>query len=57
VTDLPLAGPRPAISEIDPTARSAWLVARVEPAYRVGKVLAGEHRSETASFDDLTDLP
>jgi len=57
VTDLPLAGPRPAISEIDPTSLAAWLDARGEPAYRAGQVLAGAHRSEVASFEDLTDVP
>ncbi len=57
MTDLPLAGLRPAISEIDVSSLAAWLDARGEPAYRAGQVLAGAHRSEAASFDDLTDLP
>src|SRR5690606_1637345 len=57
VTDLPLAGPAPAISEVDSATLAAWLAARGEPAYRTGQVLAGVHRPEHASFDDLTDLP
>jgi len=57
VTDLPLAGPAPAISEVDSATLAAWLAARGEPAYRTGQVLAGVHRAEHASFDDLTDLP
>ena len=57
MTDLPLAGPRPAISEIDLSVLAAWLEARGEPAYRAGQVLAGAHRSDTASFDDLSDVP
>ncbi len=57
MTDLPIAGPPPAISEIAPTQLAAWLDARGEPAYRAGQVLAGAHRSGAASFDDLSDLP
>jgi 23S rRNA (adenine2503-C2)-methyltransferase len=57
VTELPLAGVTPAISEIEPEALAAWLQARGEPAYRAGQVLAGVHRPETTSFDDLSDLP
>jgi 23S rRNA (adenine2503-C2)-methyltransferase len=57
VTDLPIAGPRPAISEIDPATLAAWLQARGEPAYRLDQVLAGAHRADVASFDDLSDLP
>jgi 23S rRNA (adenine2503-C2)-methyltransferase len=57
VTELPLAGSRPAISEIEPASLAAWLAARGEPAYRLGQVLAGAHRADTASFADLTDLP
>jgi 23S rRNA (adenine2503-C2)-methyltransferase len=57
VTELPLAGPPPAISEIDPDALAAWLEARGEPAYRAGQVLAGVHRPEVRGFGDLTDLP
>jgi 23S rRNA (adenine2503-C2)-methyltransferase len=57
VTDLPLAGPRPAISEIEPATLAAWLAARGEPAYRVEQVLAGAHRPEAGGFADLTDLP
>lgn len=57
MTDLPIAGPRPAISEVDPATLAAWLQARGEPAYRRDQVLAGAHRADVASFDDLTDLP
>ena len=57
MTDLPLAGPRPAISEIDPATLAAWLQARGEPAYRLDQVLAGAHRADVASFEDLSDLP
>jgi 23S rRNA (adenine2503-C2)-methyltransferase len=57
VTDLPVVGPKPAISEIDPTQLAAWLDARGEPAYRVGQILAGAHRSGSSAFEDLTDLP
>ena len=57
MTDLPLAGPRPAITEIDPRSLAAWLDARGEPAYRTTQVLAGVHRSDVESFVDLTDVP
>lgn len=57
MTDLPPAGPRPAISEIDPAPLAAWLQARGEPAYRLDQVLAGAHRADVASFGDLSDLP
>jgi len=57
VTDLPLAGPRPAISEIDRTSLAAWLSARGEPTYRGRQLLAGVHRPEVTGFDRLTDLP
>ena len=57
MTDLPLAGPAPAISEIDPVSLAAWLTARGEPAYRARQVLAGAHRPDVGSFDDFTDLP
>ena len=57
MTDLPVAGPLPAISEIELTKLAAWLDARGEPAYRAGQVLAGAHRSGASSFDDLTDVP
>jgi 23S rRNA (adenine2503-C2)-methyltransferase len=57
VTDVPLAGPRPAISEIELPSLAAWLSARGEPAYRAEQVLAGVHRPEAAAFQDLTDLP
>jgi len=57
VTELPLAGSLPAISEIDTASLAAWLAARGEPAYRVAQVLSGAHRPQTCGFDDLTDLP
>jgi 23S rRNA (adenine2503-C2)-methyltransferase len=57
VTDLPVAGSQPAISEIDTASLAAWLAARGEPAYRAGQVLDGAHRPEASSFADLTDLP
>jgi 23S rRNA (adenine2503-C2)-methyltransferase len=47
----------PAISEVDPASLAAWLEARGEPAFRADQVLAGAHRPDAASFDDLTDLP
>ncbi|HEX7224167.1 MAG TPA: 23S rRNA (adenine(2503)-C(2))-methyltransferase RlmN [Candidatus Limnocylindria bacterium] len=57
MTDLPLAGPRPAMGEIDPVPLAAWLDARGEPAYRAAQILAGIHRPDASSFDDLTELP
>jgi 23S rRNA (adenine2503-C2)-methyltransferase len=57
VTELALAGPPPAISEVHPDALAAWLEARGEPAYRVGQVLAGVHRPEVSGYSDLSDLP
>jgi len=57
VTELPLAGPAPAISEVDLEVLAAWLDARGEPAYRASQVLAGVHRPEAGTFDDLSDLP
>jgi 23S rRNA (adenine2503-C2)-methyltransferase len=57
VTELTLAAPRPAISDVDPATLAAWLTARGEPAYRAGQILAGAHRPEASSFADLTDLP
>ena len=57
MTDLPLAGAQPAISEIDPEMLTAWLAARGEPAYRAAQILAGSHRPTARSLDDLTDLP
>ncbi|MGH2383289.1 MAG: 23S rRNA (adenine(2503)-C(2))-methyltransferase RlmN [Candidatus Limnocylindria bacterium] len=57
MTDISLAGPRPAISEIDSASLAAWLTARGEPAYRVDQVLRGAHRPEASGFDELTDLP
>ena len=56
-TGLPLAAPRPAISEVDPATLAAWLTARGEPAYRAQQVLAGAHRPEASSFEGLTDVP
>jgi len=57
VTELPLAGSRPAISEVDAVSLAAWLNARGEPAYRAEQVLAGVHRPDVGGFDQLTDLP
>ena len=57
MTELPVAGPPPAISEIPAHQLAAWLTARGEPAYRAGQILLGAHRPEVASFEDLTDLP
>ena len=57
MTDLSLAGPRPAISELELPTLAAWLDARGEPAYRAGQILAGAHRPGVTSFADLTDLP
>jgi 23S rRNA (adenine2503-C2)-methyltransferase len=45
------------MADVDPGSLAAWLQARGEPAYRAGQVISGVHRSDTASFDDLTDLP
>ena len=57
MTELPLAGPMPAISEVASASLAAWLEARGEPAFRVDQVLAGAHRPDATSFDDLTSLP
>ena len=57
MTELPLAGPLPAISEVPSSSLAAWLTARGEPAYRAEQVLSGIHRPETAGFADMTDLP
>ncbi len=57
MTERPLAGIPPAISEVDPASLTAWLAARGEPAYRTDQVLAGAHRPTARSLDDLTDLP
>lgn len=57
MTELPLAGSRPAISEIDLPSLAAWLSARGEPAYRTAQIVAGVHRPDAAGFDELTDLP
>ena len=57
MTELTLAGPPPAISEIASASLVAWLEARGEPAYRVGQVLSGTHRPDASTFADLTELP
>jgi 23S rRNA (adenine2503-C2)-methyltransferase len=57
VTELPLAGSPPAISEVDSASLAAWLAARGEPAYRASQVLAGSHRAGVTGFADLTELP
>jgi 23S rRNA (adenine2503-C2)-methyltransferase len=57
VTEVPLAGPLPAISEVPPTQLAAWLTARGEPVYRAEQVLAGVHRPEVTGFADMSDLP
>ncbi|HEX6209227.1 MAG TPA: 23S rRNA (adenine(2503)-C(2))-methyltransferase RlmN [Methylomirabilota bacterium] len=57
MTELPLAGTAPAISEVDHGALVAWLAARGEPAYRAEQILSGVHRPEVSGFEDLTDLP
>jgi 23S rRNA (adenine2503-C2)-methyltransferase len=57
VTELPLAGERPAISEVPQAKLAAWLTARGEPAYRADQVLAGVHRPEADGFAAMTDLP
>jgi 23S rRNA (adenine2503-C2)-methyltransferase len=57
VTELPFAGPRPAISEFSEDQLAAWLVARGEPAYRAGQILRGVHRPDVTGFRDLSDLP
>ncbi len=57
MTELPLAGPLPAISEIDSATLAAWLAARGEPPYRAAQVLGGTHRPEISAFSELTDVP
>jgi 23S rRNA (adenine2503-C2)-methyltransferase len=57
VTDLPVAGQAPAVSEIARTQLAAWLAARGEPSYRAEQILAGTHRPTVESFADLTELP
>jgi 23S rRNA (adenine2503-C2)-methyltransferase len=57
VTELPLAGSRPAISEVEAATLAAWLDARGEPAYRAEQVLSGVHRPEVGGFEQLTDVP
>ncbi len=57
MTDLPVAGTLPAISEVDTDALVAWLAARGEPAYRADQLLAGAHRPSVAGFNEVSDLP
>lgn len=57
MTEAPVVGHPPAISEVDPEALAAWLAARGEPAYRAGQILAGAHLPGAAGFSDLTDVP
>jgi 23S rRNA (adenine2503-C2)-methyltransferase len=57
VTELPLAGSRPAISEVTVPELAAWLAARGEPVYRTRQIMDGIHRPEVGTFADLTDLP
>ena len=57
MTELTLAGPRPAISDVAQDQLAAWLVARGEPAYRASQILAGVYRAQARRFEDLTDLP
>jgi len=45
------------MGEIDPVPLAAWLDARGEPPYRAAQILAGIHRPDASSFDDLTELP
>ncbi|HET8572043.1 MAG TPA: 23S rRNA (adenine(2503)-C(2))-methyltransferase RlmN [Candidatus Limnocylindria bacterium] len=57
MTDLPLIGPAPAISEVAEDELAAWLMARGEPAYRLRQLLAGIHRADASGFADLRELP
>jgi 23S rRNA (adenine2503-C2)-methyltransferase len=57
VTELPVAGPSPAVSEIAVSQLAAWLAARGEPAYRARQILTGTHRPGVSGFADLTELP
>ena len=57
MTDLPIAGILPAISEVDTDSLAAWLAARGEPAYRADQLLAGAHRPRAAGFNEVSDLP
>ena len=57
MTELPLAGELPAVTQISRPQLAAWLTARGEPAYRADQVLAGVHRPDVSGFGDLTDLP
>ena len=57
MTELPLAGAVPAISEVSTPSLAAWLIARGEPAYRADQILAGAHRPDVSGFADMSDLP
>ncbi len=57
MTERSLAGPLPAISEVQPEQLAAWLTARGESSYRATQILGGVHRSDVAGFDGLSDLP
>jgi 23S rRNA (adenine2503-C2)-methyltransferase len=57
VTELPLAGEQPAISEVPHAKLAAWLTARGEPAYRADQLLAGVHRSDVDGFPAISELP
>ena len=57
MTELPLTGERPAISEVPHAKLAAWLTARGEPAYRADQVLAGVHRPDVEDFAAMTELP
>ena len=57
MTELPLAGQRPAMGDVDLPSLAAWLTARGEPAYRARQILAGIHRPDVSAFADLTDIP
>ncbi len=57
MTDLSIAGPAPAVSEIGRPQLAAWLAARGEPSYRAGQILAGAHRPTVDGFEGLSELP
>jgi len=57
VTEIAVAGPAPAISEVDTDMLAAWLAARGEPSYRADQILAGVHRPTVTGFAAVTDLP
>ena len=57
MTELPLAGPLPAINDVSFDQLAAWLTARGEPAYRASQILGGVHRPDVTAWDDLSDLP